>query len=654
LLTGGNIFHKPAGTNRDGQPIVNRCGPFAGCGIRPSSARLIWLLGLLLVLATLVLYYPVAHFDFLNFDDNEYVTANAHVRAGLSWQNTGWAFTSLEASNWHPVTWLSHMLDCQLFGLNAGKAHLVNLLLHALNALLLFVLLQRATGAVWRSLLVAAIFALHPLNVETVAWIAERKSLLSMSFTLITAGLYGWYVQGPRVGRYLAVVAALVLALMAKPMAVTVPLLLLLLDQWPLSRCAADGQTVFGASWTVDDPYWTKMRSLLLEKTPLFLLAAVSAGITIIAQRRGGSIAVEAALPLSFRLNNAAFSSLEYIRKMFWPDKLAVFYPHPEASLAGWKVLLSLLVLSAVTAAVIRFRRAKYLPVGWLIYVVTLLPVLGIIQVGRQAMADRYAYVPLIGLFIAVVWGTTALADHLALGVAARSAAALGVLLVLAGTASNALPYWRNSLVLFTRASRLASRPDRAIEDNLGEALFSAGRYEEAMPHFTLAVMLFPQDSLAHYNIGTYWLVKDQPRTAIREFQTALQTPENRNLAVSCYNNLAVALLQLGDFDGAERNYTAALQLFPNHFHALLGRGQAAYYAGRYRQAMNDFSAAVRIVPDPAAFLWQGKTLQAEGDLRGATAAYQEALRRDAGLTEASIRIKALTAEPEPPKSDTH
>ena len=378
-----------------------------------SSARTTILLALLLILGTIVVYIPALHNGFVNYDDPDYVTANLHVRQGLSWSNIRWAFTATVQANWHPLTWISHMIDVQFFGMNPTGHHAVSVLLHAINVVLLFFLLARTTGYTLRSAAVAAIFAVHPLNVESVAWIAERKSLLCMLFFLLALLAYGWYVRKPGIGRYLCVGFLFAMGLMAKPMVVTFPFVLLLFDYWPLQRLK-EGQITFP--------------KLLIEKIPLFALSAASAMITVIAQHGAGALGITAALPLSFRIKNAIYSYLIYIFKGIWPSRLAVFYPHPENTLALWKVLLAALVLLAITVLVWHFRRYKYLLAGWLWYLGTMVPVIGIVQVGRQAMADRYAYVPFIGLFVMAVWLIAELFARIRLSLPAAAVIGVAVL----------------------------------------------------------------------------------------------------------------------------------------------------------------------------------------------------------------------------------
>ena len=441
---------------------------------------------LALVLATLVLYSPVAHHQFLNyFDDDFYITNNVHVSTGLNLDNAIWAFGFHEA-NWHPLTWLSHMLDCQLFGLNPGPHHLVNVLLHAINVVLLFWLLQKATGAVWRSFLVAALFAFHPLNVETVAWAAERKSLLCTLFSLLTAAAYGLYARRPDGKKYMIVLGAFSLALMSKPMAVSLPFVLLLLDYWPLERYPKL-------------PFLKKWVRLIAEKIPLFVMSVASSELTMLAQRAVG--AMPANLPLSWRLENAVVCYVAYIRKMIWPAKLAVFYPHPWHALPMPKVIAATMILATITVAVLFLHRARYLVTGWFLFVVTLIPVIGIVQVGRQAMADRYAYVSCIGLFIVIAWGFSSIVEAARLPRTVPAIAALCLIAASAFVTSRYLPYWQDGVQLFTQASTVAGKPDFMIEEGLAENLASAGRYDEALAHYRKACELLPSYARCHDKI---------------------------------------------------------------------------------------------------------------------------------------------------------
>jgi hypothetical protein len=520
------------------------------------------LLGALLILATLLLYGRVTHDEFLDYDDSAYVTKNIHVNTGLNRGNVVWAFTSFHEANWHPLTWLSHMADCQLFGLNPGAHHFVNVLLHAANVLLLFLLLQRATGAVWRSFFVAALFAVHPLNVEVVAWVAERKTLLSALFSFLTIAAYGWYVQRPAWNRYLAVVAAFSLALMSKPMAVSLPLVLLLLDYWPLERYE-------------DLPFRPRWVRLSMEKLPLLLMSVASSAVTIVAQRSGGAVAETSVLPLSVRLENAIVSYVAYIGKMFWPAKLAVLYPHTEHSLPWFEVIGSTIVLVAITLAVLYFHRARYLAMGWLFFVLTLIPVIGIVQVGRQAMADRYAYIPYVGLFIIIAWGLSDVVHAAAIPRVLPAVAALCLIVAFVAVTTRYLPYWQNGVKLFTHARIVAGRPDSMLEELLADAMVSAGQVDEAFQHYGEACVLRPNYAFCHYNMAEILFTRNQLRDALEQYQLARSFTDNKDMALSCLINSGEILLDLGDFETAEMKLAAALQIDPNNNTALQLRQRA-------------------------------------------------------------------------------
>ena len=515
------------------------------------------LLAGVLIFTTLLLYAPVVHHEFLDYDDSQYVTKNVHVRTGLNLANLAWALTSFDAANWHPLTWVSHMADCQLFGLNPGAHHLVNVALHAANVLLLFLLLQRATRAVWRSFLVAALFAVHPLNVETVAWVAQRKSLLSALFSLLMIAAYGWYIRRPDWKKYFAVCAALLLALLSKPMAVSLPLVLLLLDYWPLNRYE-------------DLPFRRKWARLSVEKLPLMIMSAASAALTVVAQHSGGAVAELAILPLPVRLENAAVAYVAYIGKAFWPSKLAVFYPHPEHLLPWGEVVASAAVLVGVTALALYFRRARFLTMGWFLFVVTLVPVIGVVQVGRQAMADRYAYIPCIGLFIIFVWGVSEIAQAISLPRAIPAIASLGLIAALAFASSHYLQYWQNGIVLFTRARAVAPRSDAIIEEALADSLGFAGRVDEALEHYRAACAALPTYDLCHYNVAEIQFIRHQPQEAIEECQLAARLTDDKDVQLTCSIDSGKALLGLGEYDAAEKAFEAALKIDPNNQTVLL------------------------------------------------------------------------------------
>jgi Flp pilus assembly protein TadD len=593
----------------------------------------VWLLAALLGLATLVVYCPILRNGFIEFDDPGYVTANARVQAGLSWNNVAWAFSSFEMGNWHPLAWMSHMLDCQLFGVHPAGHHATSIVLHALNAVLLFLLLQKATGFRWRSLLVAGLFAFHPLNVETVAWVAERKSLLSMLFSLATIGLYGWYARAPDWWRYLAVMAGLALALLSKPMAVTLPVILLLLDYWPLGRLGP-GANGAGAG--------RQALKLVLEKTPLFLMSLASSWITVVAQKRGEAVSSIASLPISARLENTAVAYATYLRRMVWPNDLSYFYPHPGSHLPLWKVSAAVVVLLSISMLVYRFRQRRYLVFGWVLFLVTLLPVIGIVQVGSQSMADRYAYIPLIGLFIAAVWELAELSGRLGVPVAGQAGAAL-VLLAAAATCTAATErYWHDNVTLFSRAHDVTPTPDLEIETNLAAALNDEGRTSEALVHFRNVESMAPNTFTAHYNVGYLLAGAGDNPGAVKEFQDALRfarQPANRARAL---NSLGIAYLNLGESPQAIQTFTELIAIQPDNAASLARRGQAYYEARQYTEASRDFLRATQLDPAPELLMMEGKSLEGAGEAREAIAVYRQVLNADPNQAEARERIESL------------
>jgi len=583
---------------------------------------------------TLVLYLPTLDSAFVNYDDPAYVTANAHILQGLSWNNIRWALTATAEANWHPLTWISHMADVQLFGTNPRGHHMVSVLLHGLNVVLLFLVLRKATGCVMRSALVAALFAFHPLNVECVAWVAERKSLLSMLFLLLALAAYGWYVKQRSLGRYAAVLLLFALGLAAKPMIVTFPILLLLWDYWPLHRGASDAEVA-------DRP---TMLWLVAEKIPLFILSAASSWITLYAQRSGGALGSTDLLPLGVRLENAVYSYAAYVGKGLWPSGLAVFYPHPEGSLAAWKVLAAGLLLAAGTLLAWRYRgNHRYLLTGWVWYLAAMIPMIGVVQVGRQAMADRYAYLPLVGLLLLAVWGGADLFTYLKLSNYARMTIAVALLIAYASMAFLEINYWHNSYTLFSHALAVTSRNGIA-EDNLGAALMEMGRPDLAMPHFEAAVELVPQLSTAHYNLGVLQQ-QNHPDAAKREYELALKYGSDARETAQAHTNLGFLLLEGNDPKAAIEHFTAALQIIPDKQNSLLGRGMAEYRQGALDAAVADLSRASQIAPLAPADFWLGRALEDKNDVESAAKAYAAALQLAPGMIEAQQRLEALRSK---------
>ncbi|MGD0215512.1 MAG: tetratricopeptide repeat protein [Terriglobales bacterium] len=587
----------------------------------PQPRTAVALLGLLLFLSTLALYYPALQNGFVNYDDPAYVTSNVHVQQGLTARNLAWAFTSTADANWHPLTRISHMLDAQLFGLAPTGHHAQSVLWHALNVVLLFLLLAKTTGYLGRSALVAGLFAVHPLNVESVAWVAERKTVLSTFFWLLALAAYGWYAKRPRVGRYLLVALLFALGLMAKPMVITLPFALLLVDFWPLQRFPA-----------------TPISKLVLEKIPLLALSAGSAAITVYAQRVGGAVGSTQLLPMAMRIKNAIYSYLIYMEKAVWPSGLAVFYPHPEGSLALWKVLGTSALLAAVTALFWHFRERRYLLVGWFWFLGTLVPVIGIVQVGRQAWADRYAYLPLWGLFVIGVWLASEGAARVSLSRAAQVAIAIVVLLGYSVMAHIQIGYWRNSYSLFTHAIQVTDGNPIA-EGNLGSALMEMRRPDLAIAHVERAIRLMPTFSTAHYNLGILLQRQNELDGALREYQLALKYGSDGLEVAQTHNNLGVLLNQLGRRDDAAAEFTQALALNPLEQNSLLGRGMIEYEERELDAALHDFSRAAQIAPSPQAFYWEGRVLEDKGQLSEAAEAYRTALKWAPDFGDTQVRL---------------
>ncbi len=588
-----------------------------------------------LFVGTLVLYFPALDSTFVNYDDPAYVTANAHVLQGLSWSNVQWAWTATVEANWHPLTWISHMADVQFFGANPRGHHATSVLLHALNVVLLFLVLRLATGSLMRSAAVAALFSVHPLNVECVAWVAERKSLLSMFFLLLTFLAYAWYANRRTVTRYLVVAILFALGLAAKPMVVTLPLLLLLWDYWPLQRLAPDSDT--GR---------TSFLHLALEKIPLLFLSAASSWITLYAQHSGGALGSTELLPLSQRAGNAIYSYVAYLGKGIWPAGLAVFYPHPEGSLAVWKAVAAGLLLSIITALVWRFRqRHRYLLAGWLWYLVAMIPMIGVVQVGRQAMADRYAYLPFVGLFLIAVWGGAELFAMLKMSNFVAGAITASVLVAYASMAFLQINYWHNSYTLFSHALAVTSHNGIA-EDNLGTALMEMGRPDLAQPHFEAATEFIPQLSTAHYNLGVLAQQQNHPDAARREYELALKYGSDATETAQTHSNLGFLLLgssdSRADLDEAVRQFSAALQINPDKQNSLLGRGMAEYHQANLDAAVADLSRAAQLAPMAMAEFWLGRALEEKGQSQAAESAYGVALQIAPGMTEAQRRLEIL------------
>lgn len=586
---------------------------------------------LLLAAVTLAIYNPVNHHPFVNYDDDRYVTENAHVRQGLTASTITWALTSTEQANWHPLTWMSHALDCSLFRLNPAGHHFTSVLLHGVNVVLLFLILVWATGRFGPSLFVAALFALHPINVESVAWVAERKNVLCTTFFFLTLWAYGWYAQKPGSKRYLAVVALFATGLASKPMVITLPFVLLLLDYWPLNRLA-------GAS----DPripsfLWPR---LVLEKLPLLVLSLASAVITMQAQQAGGAVRSATQFPFGVRIANAIYAYEMYLWKMVWPVRLAPLYPHPGDALATWQVAAAALILITITAIVLRFRQHRYLLVGWLWFLGTLVPVIGLVQVGDAAMADRYVYIPLIGVFVMISFGIADWAAQKKLGIALMIAAAV-VLVTLVISTHRQISYWESNVDLWSHA--LAVTQNNFIaEDNLGGALILEGREEEAHGHFENAARINPKDPMSRSNLGTYFQTHNQPREAVAQYQEAIALTSDPGLLAQTYANLGTTQRSLGEDDEARKNYNQSLRLNKNQFNAWLGLGLLARKEGKLDEAISDLARSIELQPTAQASFELGRTFAQAGRIPEAREAYRQALQIDPGFTEAQQAADTL------------
>ncbi len=592
------------GEPADEGPLQNKRAPY------PNHRSLEIFICLLLVLSTLVVYWQVQNSGFINFDDATYVTENPHVQRGLTLQAVIWAFTTTHAGNWHPLTWLSHMLDYEFWSLKPAGHHMANLFLHIVNTLLLFLVLQRMVRATWRNAFVAALFALHPLHVESVAWVAERKDVLCALFWILTMGAYTYYVKRPTLIRYAGVIVCFVLGLLSKPMIVTLPFVLLLLDYWPLGR-KAEG---VGAT------------RLILEKTPLFVLTVVSCLITLYAQTEGGATGALEQLPFLNRTANALVSYVSYIAKMVWPQHLAILYPHP-VSLPVWQVLGAAVLLIIVTLLAIRERtRHPYLLVGWLWYLGTLVPVIGFVQVGIQAVADRYTYIPLIGLFIIIAYGIPGSLARMRNGRIALALSGVLLLLILAILTRSQVQLWENEIRLYVFTLNVTS-DNFVVQNNLGKAFASRGQNEKAISHFVEALRISPNNTLAHKNLGVVLVAQGKIEEAGFHFAKALGTnPDNAEVR----HSIGVVLVGQGKPQEAAPYFESALRANPKRADSHNYLGVIYTNQGKNKEAIAHFTEALRI--DPAyqeAHRNLGTALLREGRNEEAIRSFSEALRID-------------------------
>jgi tetratricopeptide (TPR) repeat protein len=568
----------------------------------------------LLVLVTIALYWPAMQCGFINFDDPEYVSENPHVQGGLNWEGVKWAFSNTkQGAYWAPLMWLSHELDCQFFGLNAWGHHLMNVLLHAANTALVFLVFQRMTRATWRSLMLAVLFGWHPLRVESVAWVTERKDVLSTLFWMLTLLAYVKYVGASQVRDskskvwYGVALAMFVFGLMSKAMLVTMPCVLLLLDYWPLERFKPG-----------------RARQLVMEKIPFFALAVAASIVTYVVQKHGGAVATVENLPLGARSGNALISCCRYLGKMFWPTDLAVFYPHP----GYWpleQVLLAGVFLCGISMLLfVKRGRYPYLLMGWLWFVGTLVPVIGFVQVGEQSMADRFTYVPSLGMLIIAIWGVYELARRwryhkIALAVVGSAA----IVLCLALTRQQ-IGYWKDSETIFRHTLEVTQK-NYIAHNNLGSALDKKGQTDEAISQFQEAIRLKPDFALAYDNLGNALSNQGQTDEAISLFKAAIHLKPDDALA---RNNLGNALDKKGQSDEAIRLFKAAIRLKPDYADAHYNLGVALFKKGQSDEAISQFQEAIRLQPEYAeAHNNLGNSLFSKGQTFEAIGQYQEAIR---------------------------
>ena len=577
----------------------------------------------------MLVFWQVRNFDFTNYDDNLYVYENSHVLNGLTADNIFWAFTTGHTGYWHPLTWLSLMLDCQLFGPNPGRIHLVSLFLHVVNTLLLFAVLRKMTGALWPSAFVAALFAVHPMHVESVAWIAERKDVLSTLFLLLTLAAYVGYVKRPSVFRYLISLVLFAIGLMAKPMLVTLPFVLLLLDYWPLKRFSiADCQLPIEKnpkSKIQNLKFTQSFWRLIIEKVPFFALSMVSSVITFIVQKVSGAVININALPLQDRVANAIVSYMRYIGKMVWPQNLAVFYPFDIGNFTYLQITLCAILLLVISIFVIGFgRKQKYLLVGWFWFIGTLIPVIGLVQVGAQALANRYTYISYIGLFIMIAWGLPELLSKWPQRKIALGLSMVIVLTILGICAHQQVSYWNNGTSLFTHVIKV-TQDNYFAHYGLGISYKNLGCHQDAIESYKQAIRINPDYDEAYNDLGISYFILGRYQDAIEAYKQAIRI--NPDLA-KAYNNLGNACLFLERYQDAIESYKQAIGIKPDLAEAYYNLGAAYLKLGRYQNAIEAYKQAIRIKPDLAEAHYNlGKALVAQGQIYEALDQLRQAIR---------------------------
>jgi tetratricopeptide (TPR) repeat protein len=612
------------------QSLIEKSVSKAGFFTAPDQAMLRWSL----LLSTLCVYCSVVQNSFVNFDDDLYFST-PEIRQAFDWNLLRWAFTTFAQANWHPITWLSHALDYQLFRSNPVAVHVESVLIHAASAIVLFLLLQEASGSVWRSVTVAAMFALHPLNVESVVWGSERKSVLSMLFFMIALWAYGRYAKQRSIGRYLGVIAAFALGLMAKPQIVTFPFVLLLWDVWPLGR------------WRITHGSGLRARSalgwLVAEKVPLFLLSAGSCVLTFRAQLAGGTVVGLKDLPFKLRVGNAVVAYVRYLGKAIWPSNLAVFYPYPAGGRSGWQIALATVLLLAISALVLAARKHRYLAVGWLWFLGTLVPMIGLVQVAWAAMADRYAYLPFIGLFLMVTWGVADWAEARRISETWLRLAAGAALLLLSVATCRQVGYWRDGETLWTHAVEVTVNNSLA-QAYLGVELARKGRSDEAMEHFRQALTIYPEDPIANLHIGIYEGAHGNAGAAVEHLNKTVHFTNDPQMKESAYANLGTAYRNLHDYAHAEENFRSALSINPANLAAEVGMGLVAQHRKDFPGAIRWYSQAMLAQPSAIKCLLLAKAMEKNGQLEESKGVYDEARNLTSDLAASQRIVDQLLA----------
>jgi tetratricopeptide (TPR) repeat protein len=544
---------------------------------------------LMLIILTLFVYWPVQNCEFISYDDSDYVTANYRIQSGITFQSIGTTFTDIHTSNWHPLTMISHMLDWELFGDRAGGHHWTNVMIHIFNTILLFLLFRNLTGAIWRSAFVAALFAVHPINVESVAWVAERKNVLSTFFWILTMLFYVWYVKQPNWKRYLPMFISFALGLMSKPMLVTLPFVLLLLDYWPLNRISMIKADTKPTETSLPHIKQKKISSLVLEKIPLFILTAVSICTTIYAAQSARTMAVF----FIQRINNAVFSYSMYLRKLFWPTDL--YIPYLYLHIPIWQIFLSAILLIMITILVCKYyKKYPYLPVGWFWYLGTLVPVIGIVQVGNQTMADRYAYITFVGLFIMIAWGAEQISSKGVLLKKLLISASVLMILLFTIAACKQVRIWTDTTTLFENA--IKKNPNNYLAYQvIGQEMANNGENEKALYYYDMALKANPDFSPAYNNKGLILKTIGRRGEAFENFQKSAQV---NKFSVEAYHNMGVFYYENNNLDESIKYFSKAIGINPDYIESYNYLGVALAEKGSIEEGLKYFEKALRINPN--------------------------------------------------------